>query len=160
MTTALAPQAATRRAYPALDGLRVFGALAVFVKHSSYATRLQYRPHWAWMNHFEVGPTLFFVLSAFLVYLPFARSHAGLEPVQRLGNFAWRRVLRVVPAYWVALTVLLLFVRDDSAHIFGVKAGGMSGVVEQFTFTQIYDPRHFFFGIAASYTLAVEVSFY
>ncbi len=144
---------------PALDALRVFGALAVFLKHSSLATGQQLKPGYGWMNHFEIGPTIFFVLSAFLVYTPFVQEVIDGAPASRLGRFAIRRIVRIVPLYWLAL-IVLYFVDHQGSNGIGIKIGGVKGAVELATFTHIYDPSRFFNGIAAAYTLDVEVSFY
>ena len=144
---------------PALDALRVVGALAVFVKHSSLATGQQLQPGYGWMNHFEIGPTIFFVLSAYLVYGPFVRALLDGREAMSVGRFAMRRVLRIVPLYWLALVVLYAVDHQRASGI-GIKIGGVVGAIELATFTHIYDPQRFFNGIAAAYTLDVEVSFY
>ena len=54
-----------------------------------------------------MGVTIFFVTSGFLLYLPFVPARLGAEP-DLTGPYAWRRFLRLVPAYWVALTVIAL----------------------------------------------------
>src|SRR5439155_8306716 len=56
----------------------------------------------------EVGVAIFFVISGFLLYRPFAASRAAGQPAPRTGPYAWRRVLRIVPAYWLALTVTVV----------------------------------------------------
>lgn len=155
-----AAKRATSTREPALDALRVFGAFVVFVKHSSLATGLQLRSGFHWLNDFEIGPALFFVLSAYLVYLPFTRCFAS-EERRPLGlrQFLVLRVLRVVPLYWFMLVVLFIIDHQDDTGI-GVKFGGKVGLIELLTFTHIYDPERFFNGIPAAYTLDVEMSFY
>ena len=167
-----------REREPALDALRIFGALVVFVKHSSFATGLQLRSGFHWLNDFEIGPALFFTLSAYLVYLPFARAFSARDITERnsshdaprgatveapsapgLKTFVLARVLRVVPLYWFALIVLFAF-DHQSADGIGIRFGGTRGLIELLTFTHIYDPKRFFFGIPAAYTLDVEMSFY
>ena len=156
--SALAP-ASQRVHNPALDALRVVGALGVFVKHSSLATGQQLRDGYAWMNHFEIGPTIFFVLSAYLVYGPFVRALVGRSEAPPTRRFLIRRAARIIPLYWCALVVVFLVDHQDASGI-GIKIGGMWGALQLATFTHIYDPERFFNGIAAAYTLDVEVSFY
>ncbi len=143
----------------ALDALRILGALGVFFKHASLATGQQLRPHYGWMNHFEIGPPIFFMLSAFLVYRPFARRLLQRDVTDSIAGFAMRRVVRIVPLYWLVLAVLFAFDRRGANGI-GINIGGVRGAIELATFTHIYNPAHFFHGIAAAYTLDVEVSFY
>ena len=52
------------------------------------------------------GVQVFFVLSAFLLTLPFARAHAGLGEYPRTGEFLIKRVVRVFPAYYLQVGVL------------------------------------------------------
>jgi peptidoglycan/LPS O-acetylase OafA/YrhL len=51
---------------------------------------------------------LFFVLSAFLLFLPYARWIFGLQERPSARMFYRRRALRVGPAYWVTLVILVL----------------------------------------------------
>ena len=52
----------------------------------------------------HTGVSLFFVLSAFLLSLPFWREPAG-GPYLSLRRYAERRALRILPLYWFAVLV-------------------------------------------------------
>ena len=52
------------------------------------------------------GVDVFFVLSGFLLALPFARHALGAGPRPRLGRYFRRRLLRVFPAYYAQLAIL------------------------------------------------------
>ena len=100
-----------------LTGVRGWAALWVFMYHA-----------WAYAQHpplvvdllglsidltpvFSMGiagVTIFFVLSGFLLATPFAQWHAGQRARPRLGRYFFRRVMRVFPAYYVQLAVLVL----------------------------------------------------
>lgn len=54
------------------------------------------------------GVTLFFVLSGFLLSLPFAEWQAGRRDRPRPGRYFLRRLLRVFPAYYAQLALLLI----------------------------------------------------
>jgi peptidoglycan/LPS O-acetylase OafA/YrhL len=56
----------------------------------------------------DSGVSLFFVLSAFLLSMPFLAEAAGGEPVD-LRRYAMRRGLRVLPLYYFAVTVGILW---------------------------------------------------
>lgn len=56
------------------------------------------------------GVSLFFVLSGYLLSRPFVRAFALGDRRPSLARFARNRILRVVPAYWVLLTILVLVV--------------------------------------------------
>ncbi len=98
--------------------------------------------------------SVFFLISGFLLYRPFAVSHLTGRPGPNVRRFWQRRLLRIVPAYWVALTLL--------AYVFHwVTMGpGWQGVVSQYLFLQIYLPNQIFFGITQAWSLCTEMSFY
>jgi peptidoglycan/LPS O-acetylase OafA/YrhL len=54
------------------------------------------------------GVTIFFVLSGFLLTIPFAEWQRGARQRPRLRRYFLRRVMRVFPAYYAQLIVLLL----------------------------------------------------
>jgi peptidoglycan/LPS O-acetylase OafA/YrhL len=111
----------------------------------------------------EIGPAIFFMISGFLLYRAFcAAAFAGRQPTGPRVFFR-RRVLRIFPAYWIALTAILWF-----GHATGITAssgGGFSGftfpqLVSLYTLTQIYHAGWFYAGLSQSWTLAVEITFY
>lgn len=55
-----------------------------------------------------LGVDLFFVLSGFLLGLPFLAWAQGRRPFPNLPSFWKRRALRVLPAYYVQLAILVL----------------------------------------------------
>lgn len=55
-----------------------------------------------------VGVDIFFVLSGFLISLPFAAAAQGAEQFPPLRRYIRRRLLRVFPAYYAQLFLLLL----------------------------------------------------
>src|SRR5690242_13040439 len=62
------------------------------------------------------GVFLFFVLSGFLLFLPFARAIIGGGALPSARNFYLRRALRILPLYYTALAVYLLFLRPSLLH--------------------------------------------
>ena len=57
-------------------------------------------------SRLDVGVSIFFLISGFLLYRPFADSHLTERTSPDVRKFWARRLLRIVPAYWLALTVL------------------------------------------------------
>ncbi|MEA2495606.1 MAG: hypothetical protein QOJ29_3517, partial [Thermoleophilaceae bacterium] len=57
----------------------------------------------------DVGVTVFFVISGFLLYRPFVAARIEGRRAPRVRDYARRRVLRIFPAYWLALTVLAIW---------------------------------------------------
>jgi peptidoglycan/LPS O-acetylase OafA/YrhL len=100
-----------------------------------------------------MGVTVFFVLSGFLLYRPFLAADLDGAPPIRVADFGRRRVLRIVPAYWIALTLLAIY-----PGLVGVFTGEWW---RYYFFLQVYGegdvPLH---GLAAAWTLCVEVTFY
>jgi peptidoglycan/LPS O-acetylase OafA/YrhL len=94
----------------------------------------------------------FFVISGFLLYRPFVAARARAVPAPRLGRYARRRVLRIVPAYWVALTVLAIF-----PGLAGVFTGDWW---RYYFFLQLYSEETAGKGIPVAWSLCVEVTFY
>ena len=56
-----------------------------------------------------MGPLLFFAISGFLLYRPWVAARAHGRPLPHTARYARRRALRILPAYWFALTVLAIF---------------------------------------------------
>src|SRR3954452_12960796 len=99
------------RSFPLVDGLRAVAALLVIVHHAGiYAvlggTDSVLRPYVA---RLDVGVAIFFLISGFLLYRPFVRARFRSIGAPRPLAYGWRRFLRIVPAYWVALTVIALW---------------------------------------------------
>ena len=93
-----------------VDALRALAMLSVFGLHLGVAAggleAAWYRPLVA---RLDIGVTLFFLLSGFLLYRPFVAARAAGGPARNLRRYARGRVLRILPAYWLALTVLALY---------------------------------------------------
>ncbi len=127
------------RAHPAftrrlsgIEGLRGIAAASVVVFHvwtNSAAASF----HFGWLGHIRLsqsrpGVQLFFALSGFLLYLPFAaaalRSQARPSFVAYLRN----RALRIFPAYWCILLLTALVLRSAKVYEHGVTTTGPSPI--------------------------------
>lgn len=138
-----------------MDALRAIAALAVFGFHGVSQANLQYRsdvdPLRALAAHLDVGVSIFFVISGVLLYRPFAAARLRGEPLPAVGAYAWRRFLRIVPGYWVALTLAALIL--PLSYVF-------ADPLPYYGFAQIYDGETVPKGLGQAWTLAVELSFY
>jgi peptidoglycan/LPS O-acetylase OafA/YrhL len=90
---------------PAIDGLRAIAALSVVVVHcwtlaGSPVTGVRGVPLYA---SAYLGVDMFFVISGFLLFLPWASGH----PLP-LRNYISRRAARLLPAYYVSVLVVLV----------------------------------------------------
>jgi peptidoglycan/LPS O-acetylase OafA/YrhL len=145
----------TRRAtrFGGLDGLRAVAALSIVVHHVGFDSGSTFRePMMPYLGRADVGVPIFFVLSGFLLYRPFVARllDAGTTPVAR--EFWVKRFVRVFPAYWVALTLMLL--------LGGIAVRGPVGYFFSFTLLHIYHPSRGISGITQSWSLATEIAFY
>ena len=94
----------------------------------------------------------FFVISGFLLYRPYAAAHAAGRRRPNTARYARRRVLRIAPAYWTALTAMAIF-----PGIVGVFTGDWW---RYYFFLQVYSNRPLGGGIPPAWSLCVEVTFY
>ena len=149
---AVAPPPGNPR-FPLFDGLRAIAVLSVLVTHTALLSGAN---QLAWYGKYtarlDVGVTIFFLISGFLLYRPFVAAHLEGRSGPRVRDYARRRVLRIVPAYWLALTVLAIY----------------PGLVQMWTghswvfylFLQDYKPDWTFGGLQPAWSLAVEAAFY
>jgi peptidoglycan/LPS O-acetylase OafA/YrhL len=141
--------------FPHIDSLRAIAAIAVLGTHAAIFAGAD-RPgsasgHYA--QRLEVGVAIFFVISGFLLYRPFAAARAAGAAPPATGAYAWRRGLRIVPAYWLALTV--------SALILGTKGVlTLPDGLRFYVFGQAYHEATIPGGLTQAWTLCVEVAFY
>src|SRR5664279_4001872 len=143
------------RHFACFDGLRAIAAVSVLLLHTAWVSGFTQRSSLgAYTSRLEIGVSVFFLISGFLLYRPYAVSHLTGIPRPNTRRFWERRLLRIVPAYWLALTLL--------AYVFhSVTMGpGWQGVVSQYLFLQIYLPTQIFFGITQAWSLCTEMSFY
>lgn len=108
------PESGAVSPIPALDGLRAVAVILVMLFHAwsqipglsqtaEGTSQFQYP-----ISYGRTGVQLFFVLSGFLLFLPYARWLLGLQSRPSTMLFYKRRALRVGPAYWVSLVILVL----------------------------------------------------
>lgn len=94
--------------FPCFDAFRFFGMVMVLVIHTEFATQVQ-GPLKPYLSRMDVGVPIFFVISGFLLYRPFIARQLEGKPALPVRTFLRRRVLRVIPGYWFALTVCAVF---------------------------------------------------
>jgi peptidoglycan/LPS O-acetylase OafA/YrhL len=94
--------------FPEVESLRGIAIVLVVLFHAATFGRpllgRHVSPALAFLYAGHTGVTLFFVLSAFLLSLPFLAAAAGGRPV-RVRDFFRRRALRILPLYWTAVVV-------------------------------------------------------
>jgi peptidoglycan/LPS O-acetylase OafA/YrhL len=153
--------------FPCFDGLRAIAVMSAILEHVGFVSGAEFGKRGEWfaplVARLEIGPAIFFMISGFLLYRAFcAAAFAGRTPTSP-GLFFRRRALRIVPAYWIALTGTLLF--HHATTMTSGLAGGFSGftapqLLSIYSLTQIYSEHWFYGGMSQSWTLAVEITFY
>lgn len=139
--------------FPLMDSLRALAALGVVLAHVTIFTGNAQRLSWGVIpGNLDVGVSVFFVLSGFLLFRPFCAADLDGRRPPRVRAYLRRRILRIVPAYWLALTVLAIY-------------PGISGVFSAdwwryYGFLQFYSYRTSIRGLGVAWTLCVEVAFY
>jgi peptidoglycan/LPS O-acetylase OafA/YrhL len=153
-TTAATPPPSTGRRFGGFDGLRALAALAVLVFHAGLYTHAQESPAGLapYLARLNVGVALFFVISGFLLYRPLLAARAGLARPVALREYARRRLARIVPAYWAALTVLAIYP--------GLPDIPSARTWIYYLFLQDYSARTLNNGIGPAWSLGCEVVFY
>jgi peptidoglycan/LPS O-acetylase OafA/YrhL len=148
---------ADRTQFPCFDGFRAIAAMCVVVFHTGFVTGYTLRNHAFGLpfllSRLDLGVAIFFLVSAFLLYRPFVRAHLEQRPAPGVRSFFRRRLLRILPAYWAALTVLALVNAAPD-----VKTA--SGFPIFYGLAQIYIPDRSLGGIGQTWSLATELSFY
>ena len=137
-----------------VETLRGVAAMCILFFHAGFVSGLFSgdSPLRLFASRLDVAVPIFFLISGFLIYRPFVRARVlGTRPPWAL-RYGVSRVLRIVPAYWVALTLITIWL-------------GLSGVftakgVVYFGFLQVYDPATRLGGIPLAWTLCSEVVFY
>jgi peptidoglycan/LPS O-acetylase OafA/YrhL len=149
---AVAPPPGNPR-FPLFDGVRAFAAGTVLVGHVGAITAFNViNPLGAYTARLNMGVAFFFVISGFLLYRPFLAARFAGRPVPRIRDYARRRVLRILPAYWLALTVLTATV-------------GLCGAFSRdwwiyYGLLQNNSQATVLCGIGAAWSLCIEAAFY
>ncbi len=137
-----------------LLGLRGIAALAVFGVHFDQTVRttasVGFIDLWRLLPRGDHGVSLFFTLSGFLLALPFW----GATAPPRWRGYAIRRLARIVPGYYLALTVLVVLDGYWLAPGSGVDIALHYAFLFNFTEFSIFSIN------APFWTIAVEMQFY
>jgi peptidoglycan/LPS O-acetylase OafA/YrhL len=143
------------RHFAGFDGLRAIAAVTVLVVHTSFLSGFTFQsPLGKYSARLEIGVSIFFLISGFLLYRPFVISHLSGRSAPNTRRFWERRLLRIVPAYWLALTVLTY-----AFHITRIDPG-IKQIAIHYLFLQIYFPSSTTLGIGQAWSLCTEMSFY
>ena len=139
----------------ALDSLRGFSTILIVVYHTSFVsgyTVAHADSIGAYIDRLNIGVAIFFVLSGFLIFRPFAHSLIHGSPLPKTRNYYLKRAARILPGYWLALFVL--------AGLDALTIVNTSGFIRNVFIVHSFTEHNVFTGIRQAWTLAVEMSFY
>jgi len=133
---------------PSLDGARALAILLVIVDHLDAN-----RP--IWVDFGNLGVRTFFVISGFLI------TYLLLQEAQRtnsisLRNFYLRRLLRIVPAYYVFLAIVALLI--PTGLVFATYTDLLPALAYYSNYHSNYYPEGWTLGM--TWSLSVEEQFY
>ncbi len=146
---------AGRPFFAGVEGLRAVAALLVLLVHVAFVSGLTTAvgPAGDFTARAEVGVGVFFVISGFLLYRPWAVAHLDAAAGPSVGQFLLRRALRILPLYWVVLAATLLLVPRSRPH-------DVLDAVLLPALGQVYREQTVFLGVPQAWSLCVEVLFY
>ncbi|UQA92446.1 acyltransferase family protein [Streptomyces halobius] len=96
---------------------------------------------------------LFFVLSAYLLTLSYARAAIDGGSTRPARVFLFRRAIRILPLYFLAVLVVWA-TRNPTLP------GNWQDLVEHLTFTHVFDQQRIFYTLGPTWSLSLEVLFY
>lgn len=148
MTNASTPR------FPGLDSLRAVASIAVVATHTCF---------WAGvygngtlgsaMQRLEVGVAVFFVLSGFLLSYPFIRQLRTGRPHDSTRRYLWKRSLRILPVYWVAVVAAMVLLPAN-------RTLGVSRWIDNLLLIDLYRSPALPHGLTQMWSLSTEVAFY
>lgn len=158
-----------------LDGIRSLGVLIVLWFHFWQQTWLMPAYRTPFLNRLgilQIYPNgfrrcgylcvdLMLLLSAFVLYLPYARQHFSGTPVDSVKLFFRKRFARIVPSY--LLVVLVTFFVALAEGFYANRPGfAWKDLLTHLTFTEmLFNDTYLFAGITAVvWTVCIEVGFY
>ncbi|WP_431858571.1 acyltransferase family protein [Azospirillum sp.] len=158
-----------RAGIPGVEGLRGVAAASVSVYHvwlygAPDGSRASFGPVDTLLWNLQAGVALFFALSGFLLYRPFARAILRNEALPGVRIYLIRRALRILPAYWVVLLLVAVVLEVARTDIATMSVGSLAtrpGVLlANMALVQNYSPATALTGIGPAWSLAVEAVFY
>jgi peptidoglycan/LPS O-acetylase OafA/YrhL len=153
-----------------IEGLRGVAIASVLLYHVWLISPPRGTPiHLGWLGshifpQLGNGVTLFFALSGFLLFLPFATAALRQKRRPEFDAYLKNRALRILPAYWFIFLITALVLhstrvyRGDAAVVSGMHDPKL--LIENLFLLQNYRPSTLATGIVPAWSLVIEVVFY
>lgn len=142
---------------PVLEAYRGIAALMVLLTHAGFSSGAAVVGPWAgWISRLDLGVALFFLLSGFLLFRPFATASYGQRSPVAVGAYLRRRSVRIYPALLVALVANFLITPEARRQ--GAALWGQTLLLIQNY--RVEELTGHLAGMVQLWSLSVEVSFY
>ncbi len=103
-----------------------------------------------------VGVDIFFFVSGFCLFWPYARALATKRPFPTVKHFAYRRFIKIVPSYFLALAILVALGSERDRSL----VDGIEDVLAHVFFVHTWFQSYFGSIDGVLWSLGVEVQFY
>jgi peptidoglycan/LPS O-acetylase OafA/YrhL len=143
----------TRAFLPAVEGMRACAAIGVVLTHVAFQTGTAGGVIGRLLHRFDLAVAVFFALSGFLLWRGHAAAARGLRHRPPAGHYLRSRLVRIMPAYLVAVVVILTLLPEANHASPTVWLANL-------TLTQVYVPLTLTAGLTQMWSLSVEVTFY
>lgn len=142
-----------RREFPGINGIRAIGALFVLTTHVGFHSAASLTSAFnGLLSRLDIGVAIFFAISGFLLFRPHTITWMRGTRGQDTKRYLWHRVLRIMPALWLAvLGAALLLEQTDTSLVTYIRHA---------TLTQIYTSGNEAQGLTQMWSLATEMAFY
>lgn len=155
---------------PEIDGLRFIAIASVVIFHlnnfildldkHNYADSIDFSILTGLCARGHVGVPLFFIISGFILSLPFANYHLKQEKAISLKKYYLRRFTRLEPPYVILMSVYLIgavFIAHEISLEDGLKSYGSSLI---YSHNLIYPLGNFPILNPPAWSLEIEMQFY
>jgi peptidoglycan/LPS O-acetylase OafA/YrhL len=137
--------------FPCLDAYRALGMTMVLLIHAAFATG--YDKH-SWLGpyiaRFDLALPMFFIISGFLLYLPYVKELLRDRRVDTRDYYR-RRALRIFPGYWAALLGITV--------IFSLQVDGIRQIVANVFLLPAFGSTEGYL-IFPAWSIGIELTFY
>jgi len=144
---------------PRLQVLRLVAAGLVLFGHARHETPGEAGQFLLFFNSnfFAAGVDIFFVLSGFIMYRV---SHASFGADGASAQFVRRRLMRIVPVYWICTTAMVAAMWSFSAHVDHSSIDGWHVLASYLFFPMLNPYGQPYPALNLGWTLNFEMFFY
>jgi peptidoglycan/LPS O-acetylase OafA/YrhL len=161
----LFPKPTSSPEYAECDGIRGLAILSVIAFHYMEIFKIP-DSLLSWLNPLYsfsfIGPfgvQLFFILSAYLLFLPQFKRLYHRQAIQPVNSFILRRFFRIAPLYYLLIFALLYFPLSNYQSIY-INADNFYHLITHYLFVHSFFSSTVFSVISVAWSLSIEFIFY